>query len=474
LKRVPANGGPAQTIADGLTNPWFGGDWGADNTIVLALSNGLFRVSASGGKPESLVRPNADKGELHLGWPEILPDSQWVLFTIRPQETTQGAQIAALNLETTETRMLFRGGSKAKYVEPGYLVYAAGETLEARTFDVKTLEVGKEPVAFDVKVAFIPPYRTWSYDLSPAGTLAYAAPRITSDSVRRLVWVNRQGQEELLPLPLDLSFNYPRIRPHGTEVALNLSGANRDIGILDLLRPSSVRRFTSDPREDAVPLWSPDGRYLFFASQLDGVFNIHRQAADASGSPELLFKSPRTQMPSTFTPDGTQLLTCCSIDIGILTLKEPREFKPLLQSASNPAISPNGRWLAYQSDESGENEIHVRPFPDVDSKHWTVSSGGGIQPRWGPDGKELFYLDRKTRDMMAVQVELEPEFRHLKPQRLFANRGYAFGGAVSYDISEDGRFLMVKHASVQEATRPPSITVVVNWIEEIRKRLPRR
>jgi serine/threonine protein kinase len=482
LKKVPTNGGAMLPIVgpESSFNPEFGGSWAADDTIIWAAGAGLFRVSADGGTPELIAKPDPRKGELYYAWPEVLPDGQSILFAILPQESALGAQVALLDLKTLKSRLLFRGGNKPKYLESGHLVYVVGQTLEARAFDLDSLEIRGEPIELNTTVATRAPYSSPSYDLSSNGNLAYNPARDASGA-RTLVWVDREGREEVLA-NVGQRFNYPRISPDGLKVALDVIEANRNIWILDIRQTESLRLFTVDPRPDALPVWSPDGHHLVFASQRDGVFNIYSQAVEGSHAPVRLFESATTQFPGAFV-GATQLTVAYdgpggNIDIGILTLDEPRRFRPLLQSRfleQNGSVSPDGRWLAYESDESGSTEIHVRPFPDVNRNHWTISSGGGVQPHWSRDNNELFYFDRKTGNMMAAPVQLGAEFRFERARLLFPNKGYALGGGVSYDVSrKDGRFLMVKDSNLADRRAAPAITIVLNWGEEIKRLSGRR
>jgi serine/threonine-protein kinase len=475
LKKVPAKGGAVLTIVETDLNPEFGGSWGPDNIIVFATGAGLFRVSADGGVPELIAKPDSQKGELYYAWPHILPGGRWTLFAILPQDSTRGAQIALLNLETLEPRILFREGNKPKYLESGHLVYVAGQTLEARAFDLDSLEILGAPVSLNTTVATALPYASPCFDLSPGGNLAYI-PANPENDAPVLVWVDRQGREELLS-SVRQPFNYPRLSPDGSKVALDVvNEANRDIYYLDTRQPEELHRVTFDPKPDGMPQWTPDGHHLVFASERDGVFNLYRQPVDGSSAPVRLFESSRRQMGGAFLPGSTELFVGYdgpggTADIGILSLAEPRQFKPLLHSQfreQNATISPNGRYLAYQSDETGSTEIHVRPFPDVNRERWTISSGGGLQPRWARDNKELFYFDQQTGNMMTAGVRLDSEFQFEKPRVLFTNKGYRLGGSVSYDVSpKDGRFLIPKNP--ERGTVPITIEVVINWTEEIKR-----
>ena len=250
-------------------------------------------------------------------------------------------------------------------------------------------------------------------------------------------------------------WQYPRIAPDGLSVAVDVEqNPKRDVWLIDALHPTVLRPFTIHPDLDQQPVYSHDGRLLLFASNRHdkGKLNIYRQAADGSGAPERLFPSPVRQIPHVY-PGADQVLLVfdspgTGIDIGLLTLGQPNTFLPLLQSPSNelnPQLSPNKRWLVYQSEQTGNSHIYVRPFPDVERKAWRISSTFGKQPRWSRDGKELFFLGQLTNDMYRVRVRANMDFAFDPEEVLFANRNYATSGAISYDIAKDGRFLMVKN-----------------------------
>ena len=482
LKKVPSSGGPAVRIAVSGANPGAGGSWGSDNRIVFMGSGGrLFRVSVEGGEPEMLATPSVERGEVRYAWPEVLPDARSVLFTIIYQGSGVGTEVAVLNLETRKMRTLFRGGSMARYVPTGHLVYLAGDTLEARAFDPDALEVRGDPVSLNIRVATLA-LRGGQFDLSSNGTLVYVAGGGDVPVDRALVWVDRDGLEQPLTAAPPGNYAYARISPDARQVALDYTKpreTNRDIWLLDLIR-ESIEPLAKDPGNDAIPAWSPDGRFVYFASEIGGAYNMFRQAADGSGAAERLFESPNRQMNGFPTPDGKQLLIVydnpdTGADVGLLTLEQPRTIKPLIQSPSaeiNPRVSGDGRWLLYQSDESGGSEIYVRPFPEVDRRRWRISTGGGAQPVWAIGRNELYFFGPKL-DMMAVPFDVTPDFTPGKPRMLFPNRDYTDGiGAVPYDVATDGRFLMLKRITQREEGESRNFTVVVNWLEELKKVVP--
>jgi serine/threonine-protein kinase len=296
------------------------------------------------------------------------------------------------------------------------------------------------------------------------------------------VWVDRQGGEESLAAPLK-PYLYPRLSPDGTRVALDVRDRDRDIWMWDLRR-NALERFTRDPAGNPLVEWSPDGGYLVFGSDRFGVTNLFRQASDGSGEPERLLESERLQMPVCFVSDDVLLFSANVSgqhrDIHALFLDGQRRAEPLIYGPANELnadVSPDGRWVAYDSDESGQFEVYVRSYPDpYGGGRWQISSGGGRQPLWSNDGGELFYRDFSGA-MLAASVSLGPPFVPGPVVKLFENARYggagAQGGGRTYDLSRDGRrFLMVKAIGSQREEPVPSLVVVLNWFEELKRVVP--
>ena len=283
---------------------------------------------------------------------------------------------------------------------------------------------------------------------------------------------------------------YPRLSPDGTRVALDVRDQDQDIWIWDLAR-EALTRFTFDAAQDGYPVWTPDGRRLVFASDRTGQLNLFWQAADGTGTVDRLTESPNQQRPSAFSPDGTRLVfredrpTANAVtngqvgsvqgrDLALLAVAGQQPVEPLVHTRfleANGEISPDGRWLAYQSNESGQDEIYVRPFPEIDRGRWPISTGGGSRPLWAPHGKELFYLG-PSGAVMSVPVQGGSTFTAGNPTKLF--EGYFLGGGASgrtYDVSPDGqRFLMIKELGGSAVA--PTIVVIQNWTEELKAKVP--
>ena len=474
LRKVAITGGSAEliTIVEGEPR---GATWGSDDTIVYATnqtSTGLRRVPAAGGKPTLLTKPDLQRGEDHL-WPEFLPGGGAVLFSIVPTAATGESQIGVLDLASGTSKVVLRGGSHATYVPTGHLVYGVNGTVRAVPFDLTRLEVVGTPVTVLDDVVMT---NTGAVDLSVAfdGTLAYAAGRTIDANARVLVWVDRRGREEPIAASAR-SYGYPRLAPDGRRVAIEL---DNQIWVYDIAR-ATLTRSTFEGAVNQNPTWTPDGRRIAFFSTREGPLNLFWQMSDGSGGLERLTSSENTQVPKSFSRDGSLLAfhevsPVTRRDIWVLSMTD-RKPHPFLQTPAiegAPSFSPDGRWIGYVSDESGRPEIYVQPFPGPGRK-WQVSTEGGTEPVWSSDGREIFY--RNGRRMMAVPVTTSDGFSPGTPVALFEGdyEASAFPlTGVAYDVTRDRqRFMMVK-AIPPAPSAPPQINVVLNWFEELKRLVP--
>jgi len=492
LKKVSMSGGPTISLCRCIGAPPRGGSWGPDDTIVFATverTTGLLSVSAGGGEPMVLTTPDMSTGESDHVFPSHLPGGRAVLFTIARQSVSvDNSLIAVLDLATGRSKTLIRGGAQAQYVEPsagsgepGLLIYAVAGSLRAVRFDPIALEVLSDPVPVQDQVTTFVSGAA-EYTVSRTGALVYApggAMGVNRYAPTTLAWVDRRGNESAVAAP-PRGYVSLRLSPDGSTIALDARDQDRDIWTFHLAR-QTMTRLTMDPAIDGFPLWTPDGRSILFESNRAGVFDIYSQAADGTGAAEALTKGKNPMWPFAISPDGTRLVVnesdpTTGADLMVLTLDGKSGPQPLVRTRfyeSHGEISPDGRWLAYQSDESGETQVHVRPFPDANAGHWQVSAAGGAKPVWSPDGKELFYL--AGRAMMSVSIQTAPVFSAGNPTKLFEGRYRPGMSARAYDVSRDGqRFLMIKEVQdTAEATRPPmSMVVVLNWFEELKRMVP--
>jgi serine/threonine-protein kinase len=413
--------------------------------------------------------------------PQMLPDGKTVLFTLSTSTSWDEAQIVTQSLETGERRVLIEGGTDARYVPTGHLVYALGETLLAVPFDLERLDVTGGSVPVVEGVARASGFRTGAAhaSFSDSGSLVYV--RGLAQANARLVWVDREGREEALAAE-PRAYTYPRISPDGSQVALDVRDQESDIWVWDLAR-ETLRRLTFDPGADRLPIWTPDGQRVAFGSGRDGTINLFWKAADGTGTVERLTESENAQHSYVFSPDGKQLVyreihPQRGSDLGVLSLEGDGSFGLLLVtefSEQNAEISPDGRRLAYQSNASGQHEIYVRPFPGVDEGRWQISTGGGIKPVWAPDGRELFYVNPDGQ-LMAVSVRIDPSVTFGSPEVVFEESYFdplAGGGGRTYDVSPDGeRFLMIKADAAGDEAAAPELILVLNWFEELKRLVP--
>jgi len=486
LKKVAVTGGPAVTLAT-LDGNVLGATWGPDDTIIFGTflsATGLRRVAAAGGPVTVLTRPDRAQGESGHHWPELLPGGRAVLFTITA--VTGGldaAQVAVLDLQAGTRKVLVRGGSHAHYVPSGHLVYAAAGTLRAVAFNLATLETRGTPVPV---VPDVVTTVAGGVDAAVAGdsTLVYASGGVAAfGAPRTLVWVDRQGHETPIPAP-PRPYVFPRLSPDGTRIAVYVQD-QMNILLWDLRR-TTLTPAVFDPSVAIFPVWTPDGRRLIFSSDRAGARNVFWQAADGTGAVERLSESPNQQVPVSVSSDGRRLILT---DVGPKTAEDVTQVEldgthrvtPLVQSPfaeRNGVISPDGRWLAYEANDSGRFEIHVRPFPEVKSGHWLVSTTGGTRPLWARSGQELFYVS-PTGALMRVGVERGPSWAATTPTLLVKARYLMrpiFSLGRTYDIAPDGqRFLMIKEADGTDQTAPPpQLVVVQHFDEELKRLVPRK
>jgi serine/threonine-protein kinase len=483
LRRTARAGGPALPVSGGATGTR-GADWGTDGTILFATndpSSGLMRVGVAGGELEVVTQADNAAGEIDHLFPRYLPDGRHVLFTVATAQGIVGSQIAVLDLETGQYRVLIQGGNDAHYVPSGHIVYGSSGNLLAVPFDLDALEVVGSPVPVLENVA-TKSSGAASFAVADNGTLVYIVGSAEDSPKRTLVWVSRDGVEEPIPVP-PRNYQYAQLSPDGRRIALDVREEDNDIWVFDLGR-ASLQRLTFDPGFNRGPVWSPDGTRLAFSRGLDDREEIYWQAWDGSGVPEALTQeSDYLVVPTDISADGQTLLFMGvnpPRDVLMVSIGGETKAGTIVlggpASEENSTLSPDGRWLAYQSNESGRLEIYVRPFPDVEGGRRQVSTDGGSRPRWSRSGDELFYYfgDGLTGGLMAVAVETEPGFSFGTPERLFQG-GYEAPNQFRqvYDVSLDGqRFLMIKRAQVDTAGLPPQIIVVQNWLEELKRLVP--
>jgi len=473
LKKVSVSGGAAQTLGN-ATYPG-GASWGSQGIIALAPTtvSVLQQVSDAGGTPEPLTR--LEKGELTHRWPEFLPGGRTLLFAASPIVGNWiNTRVAVQSAGTGERRNLVQGGTQPRYAPSGHLVYAQGGNLMAVPFDPQRLGVTGAAVPMVEGVLQSSYSGAAQYSISTTGALVYV-PGSLQSTQRRLLWVSRSGAERPLAIPAR-AYRTPQLSPDGRRIAVTIEEQDSQVWLYDLAR-ETLTRLTFGGSANIGSVWTPDGKRIAFQSNKEGPQSIFWQLADGSGGLERLTTSAYNPYPMSWSPDG-QLLAFVEVspttgwDIWVLRLSD-RKAEAFLQTPFNegaPRFSPDGRWLAYISDESGRFEIYVQPYPGPGGK-WLISTEGGTEPVWNPNGRELFY--RSGGKMMAVDIATQPGFTASKPRVLFEGQYLPTPAtAPNYDVSPDGqRFPMVKPSEAGEAA-PTQINVVLNCFEELKQKVP--
>ncbi|MCH8153269.1 MAG: protein kinase [Planctomycetes bacterium] len=480
LKKVSLAGGMPVELAD-VSNS-VGASWGTDGSIIYTphWRGGLWRVSVDGGEPQPLTTPDLQNKEASHRWPQILPGNKAVLFTIKTTDliTFDNARIAVVSFDTGEVHILVQGGMSPRYVPTGHLVYARRGTLFAAPFDLKRLRLtgSAVPVLQEVQTD------TWSgapqFNVSQQGALLYVEeiPGGVPDQNTLVVWVDRRGEAQ--PWTKERrGYSTAKLSPDGRQLVVGVGAANGNLWIGDVAR-GSLTRLTYGTGNNIQPIWTPDGTRITFMSDRQGSEDIFWMPADRSSPAELLLKGWHYPMPTSWTPDGSTLAFTetgpdTGMDIWVLSLQGEREPEPFLRSVFNEdgaVFSPDGGWIAYQSDESGRYEVYVQPYPGPGPKV-QVSDGGGWSPLWSRDGRELFYHNGDA--MMVVAVELGPAFTAATPQVLFEGRyRWVFDpGSPEYDVSADGQRFLMAQPREQEADIT-HLNLVLNWFEELKQRVP--
>ena len=476
LKRVAISGGPSQTLAR-LPGASRGASWGTDGTIVVATaveSSGLFRVSDNGGDPDVLTVPDTQRGERDHLWPHHLPDGKSILFTVT--STTGGREaafVAVLDLKSGRWTPVLRAASQAKYLRSGHLLYVAGEAIWMVAFDLSRLQT-TGPARIVVPHVLVLPTGTAEFAAAGDGTLAYVADT-SVPTLRRMVWVDRNGrEEEITDAPLRV-YAAPRLSPDGSRIALEIGDGDHDIWVWDIRR-RALTQVTTGPAIEQAPLWSVDGERLFFTSTGGGTLGtLLSQAADGSGTAERLTESENVRRPTSMLADNSGVIYSEGGDLMMLNMRAPRTRTAILHTTAVEhygVVSPDGRWIAYDSSDSGfvspSTQAFVRPFPDVNKARFQISTDGGGQPRWSRDGRELFFL-AKDGTLMGVDVVRGPTWQASTPRQILPRNVLADVSTSlrTFDVTPDGQRFLVLKGSPGTTVPAPQIVVVQNWRGEI-------
>jgi serine/threonine-protein kinase len=502
LKKIPVDGGPAVVVAQipqsGSGIPLLrGASWGTDDPIVYAAGadGGIFRVSADGGAPERVTTLNAERSERWHGLPQLLPGGRTLLYTALSGagDTTQ-TRVVALRFDTGEQSTLLEDAADARFLPSGHLLYMRRGTLLAAPFDAERLEVtGSQVAVLDDVMQAIGAYNSGDetyrgqFQVSASGTLVYLTGGLFPPLTTELLWMERDGTAELAFTATDTT--QPRISPDGSRIATHafagrssgsFVGAS-DIWVYDVGRSSSTRLTFGGTNNG--PVWSPAGRDLLFSKLGTGTAELFRVAADGSTAPMPVTATEATGRAGTWSQ--TDVVALLGGDgqrsqIWTLPMSGNAEASLFLESPfrlSYPAFSPDGRWLAYTSNESGADEVYVQAYPRSGART-RISTDGGLGPMWSGDGRELFYTrpaapNSGRQQMVAVDVDTADGFRAGRPRALFESDFAQTGPFRNYDVTPDGRRFIVARTAPESL--PPPVTqmhVVLNWTAELERRVP--
>jgi Tol biopolymer transport system component len=486
LKKISVQGGEAVTLGDASNDR--GGSWGEDGTIVFAPNTrvALSKVSSAGGTSQPLTTFDKQAGEVTQRWPQVLPGGKAVLFT----SSTHGynyddAEIVVYSMTSGQRKTLLRGGFYARFLASGYLVYMHGGTLFAVPFDLKRLEVTGQPVPI-LEGVVTNTNGGAQFSFSETGSLVYVPGRATGQNVS-IYWMDHEGK--FTPLR-ETPGNYynPTFSPDGKRLALEIfDGKRSDIWVYEWER-DALTRLTFAGEANTVPVWTPDGQRIVYSS-LDkrGVPNLWWIRADGAGDAQRFTESKGSQFAGSWRPDGKVLaFRQFSLDTGsdIMTIPvegdekagwKPGEPKPFVNSTfdeRSPAFSPDGRWLAYMSNESAGYEVYVRPFPGPGGK-WQISTGGGVIPKWSRNGKELFFRTADDKIMVATYTAFGDSFHADKPQLWSPGQFTDLGINSNFDVHPDGkRFAVLKASGTDQAAAVNKVNFVFNFFDEIGRKVP--
>jgi Tol biopolymer transport system component len=478
IKKIPITGGTSIALCDGSFMA--GAAWGDDDTIVFSGDKGLMRVSAAGGTAEPLTATDGAKGEARHAHPQFLPGGRQLLFTITSTKPADVPQFAVLDLATGRYRVVAQGGGNGRYVKSGHLTYVRGTTLFAVPFDLSRLAVTGDEVPVVEGVWSVRGNRlSGDYSVSDAGLLVYVTANSSVGSQSTLAWASRTGTTEALPGESRQRWGTGRLSPDGRRLAnaIHNGDGTSDIWILDVQRGTTTRLTFSGHADD--PIWTPDGSRIVYATDPNQKSALYSVPADGRSKPDLLIAVGQPAVPNSFTPDGKTLLYeagpgSALFRIFVLPLTAsgtPGASHPWHEGAggeSSAQVSPDGRWVAYVSNESGQSDVYVQAFSGVGAK-WHVSTLGCPGERWSRSSTHdelLYHCGAPNWPFMSVEMPADPTLGPSAPRELFRLQS---GG--TWDVTPDRDRLLVE--LVSGGDRPgTTIETVTDWFEELRRLAP--
>jgi Tol biopolymer transport system component len=481
LKKIDASDGTVETLYSSI-NSVYGetGTWSQDGVILFSggLDEGLHRVSSSGGAGIPVTALDESLGEIAHRWPFFLPDGNHFLYLAKTRSSEETNKVYLSSLDGSNPTPLLNSNSNAIYAAPGYLLFWREGTLRAQRFDPERLQLMGEAFPVAPNVRFDALSQGGLFSASQNGVLTYQAG--TQVRLSQLVWFDRSGRR-LDAVGEPDNYYFPRLSHNGLRVAVDISDLqnNGDLWLYELSRPVASR-FTFDLGDDSEPVWSPDDDRIVFRSIREGPSSdLYQKIVGSTANEEVLLADEFDTSPTDWSPDGDLIALRVGprdqSDIWVFSIQD-QKATPFLVTPfheQHGQFSPDGKWMVYVSDGSGQPEIYVQPFPGPGPK-WLVSTSGGLMPRWGPDGRELFYvaLDQK---LMKVDISMIPEVEIGVPQSLFVTRTKRTGRIglfepAQYDVSADGQRFLINTLVEEEGATP--IVLVLNWFEELKRLVP--
>jgi len=475
LKKIDLGGGPPQTICDAPNGR--GGTWNRDGVIVFARDNysPLFRVAASGGTPVQVTKLDEPTLQATHRWPWFLPDGKHFLFrsgatSAAFQKENNGIYLGSL--DSTDQKLILHVDTMPAYAS-GYLLFVRENTLMAQPFDERTFQLTGEPMPVAEQVQFDFSLSRSAFSVSQNGILVAQTGNVLAD--RELLWYDRNGKPTG-SIGGPALYSQAKLSNDGKRLVValfDLQAGSPDLWTYELSRDVPVR-FTFDPDFDAYPIWSPDGSSIVWASNRKGHYDLYQKVASGAGSDEILFESDENKYSTSWSADGryiafnsTNIRGNTGSDIWVLPMFGDRKAFPFLQTPANEVdaqFSPDGRWIAYVSDESGMNQVYIAPFPAAGGK-WQVSRGGGTEPRWRGDGKEIFFVSLDYK-ITAVTINAKGANLEVGSAEPLFDIHPANPPGYHYDVTSDGKRFLVDTTKEGNAT---PLALIVNWTADLKK-----